>query len=161
MEAIAAPTQALAESLQTLWAHVMRVSGHGFLQELEQHDLSLTQLKALHVLRVDEDMSVKQVGESLQLSLPAASRAVEGLVQRGLVERSECAQDRRQRLVRLAPPGRTVLDRVDAARFAGLAAFVETLDVERLLTHRIALDEVNEGFDRLAAGQAVRQAIVF
>src|SRR3954454_12147880 len=35
------------------------------------------------------------------------------------------------------------------------------LPVERLLTHRIALDEVNEAFDRLAAGDAVRQAIVF
>ncbi len=35
------------------------------------------------------------------------------------------------------------------------------LDVERLLTHRLGLDEVNEGFDRLARGEAVRQAIVF
>jgi Zn-dependent alcohol dehydrogenase len=35
------------------------------------------------------------------------------------------------------------------------------LPVDRLLTHRLALDEVNEGFDRLARGEAVRQAIVF
>jgi alcohol dehydrogenase len=35
------------------------------------------------------------------------------------------------------------------------------LDVERLLTHRLGLDEVNEGFERLARGEAVRQAIVF
>jgi Zn-dependent alcohol dehydrogenase len=35
------------------------------------------------------------------------------------------------------------------------------LPVDRLLTHTIALDEVNEGFDRLASGEAVRQAIVF
>jgi alcohol dehydrogenase len=35
------------------------------------------------------------------------------------------------------------------------------LPVERLLTHRLSLDEVNEGFDRLASGHAVRQAIVF
>lgn len=35
------------------------------------------------------------------------------------------------------------------------------LPVDRLLTHRIALDELNEGFDRLAAGEAVRQAVVF
>jgi alcohol dehydrogenase len=30
-----------------------------------------------------------------------------------------------------------------------------------LLTHRLTLDEVNEGFDRLAEGLAVRQVIVF
>jgi alcohol dehydrogenase len=35
------------------------------------------------------------------------------------------------------------------------------LPVDRLLTHRIALDDVNEGFDRLADGLAVRQVIVF
>ena len=35
------------------------------------------------------------------------------------------------------------------------------LPVDRLLSHTLALDEVNEGFDRLAAGEAVRQAIVF
>ncbi|MEA2426555.1 MAG: hypothetical protein QOF37_183 [Thermoleophilaceae bacterium] len=35
------------------------------------------------------------------------------------------------------------------------------LPVDRLLTHTLPLDEVNEGFDRLASGEAVRQAIVF
>lgn len=35
------------------------------------------------------------------------------------------------------------------------------LPVDRLITHRLKLDEINEGFDRLAAGQAVRQVIVF
>ncbi len=35
------------------------------------------------------------------------------------------------------------------------------LPVERLLSHRLGLDEANEGFDRLADGAAVRQVIVF
>ena len=35
------------------------------------------------------------------------------------------------------------------------------LPVERLLTHRLTLDELNEGFDRLASGEAVRQAVIF
>ena len=35
------------------------------------------------------------------------------------------------------------------------------LPVDRLLTHRLRLEEVNEGFDRLASGEAVRQVIVF
>jgi alcohol dehydrogenase len=48
----------------------------------------------------------------------------------------------------------------DLPRFFALHA-EGRLAVERLLTHRLALDEVNAGFDRLAAGHAVRQAIVF
>ncbi len=35
------------------------------------------------------------------------------------------------------------------------------LPVERLVSHRIGLDEINLGFDRLADGTAVRQVIVF
>jgi Zn-dependent alcohol dehydrogenase len=34
------------------------------------------------------------------------------------------------------------------------------LPVDRLLTHRLALEELNEGFDRLAAGACVRQAVL-
>ena len=35
------------------------------------------------------------------------------------------------------------------------------LPVDRLLTHTLSLDELNEGFDRLASGHAVRQAVLF
>jgi alcohol dehydrogenase len=34
------------------------------------------------------------------------------------------------------------------------------LPVDRLISHRLGLDDVNAGFDRLAAGEAVRQVIV-
>ena len=35
------------------------------------------------------------------------------------------------------------------------------LAVDRLLTHRLTLEEINEGFDRLANGKAVRQVVLF
>lgn len=35
------------------------------------------------------------------------------------------------------------------------------MPVEKLLSHRIAPDEINEGFDRLARGEAVRQIVIF
>lgn len=35
------------------------------------------------------------------------------------------------------------------------------LPVERLLSHRLTPDELNEGFDRLARGEAVRQVVIF
>jgi alcohol dehydrogenase len=47
----------------------------------------------------------------------------------------------------------------DIPRF--VAAYQDgRLPVEELLTHRIGLDDLNEGFDRLAAGAAVRQAVI-
>ncbi|WP_416866937.1 MAG: zinc-dependent alcohol dehydrogenase family protein [Imperialibacter sp.] len=35
------------------------------------------------------------------------------------------------------------------------------LPVDKLMTHKLALDEVNEGFERLAKGEAIRQIITF
>ncbi|MGN8160009.1 zinc-dependent alcohol dehydrogenase family protein [Salinisphaera sp. RV14] len=35
------------------------------------------------------------------------------------------------------------------------------LPVDRLLTHRLTLDQINTGFERLAAGEAIRQVIQF
>lgn len=48
----------------------------------------------------------------------------------------------------------------DLPRFIGLHRSGQ-LPAERLLTHTIGLEEVNEGFDRLAEGDAVRQAVLF
>lgn len=48
----------------------------------------------------------------------------------------------------------------DIPRFLGLFQRGK-LPVEKLMTHRIRLDEVNEGFDRLHRGEAIRQVIDF
>lgn len=48
----------------------------------------------------------------------------------------------------------------DIPRFVGLYR-AGRLPVDRLLTHEIALDDLNEAFDRLASGAAVRQVIRF
>ncbi len=48
----------------------------------------------------------------------------------------------------------------DLPRFVALYR-AGRLAVDRLLTHRLSLDEINDGFDRLAEGKAVRQIILF
>lgn len=35
------------------------------------------------------------------------------------------------------------------------------LPIEKLMTHRLKLSEINEGFERLAAGEAIRQVVIF
>ena len=48
----------------------------------------------------------------------------------------------------------------DIPRFAQMMQQGQ-LPIEKLMTHRLKLDEINEGFERLAAGDAIRQVIVF
>ena len=35
------------------------------------------------------------------------------------------------------------------------------LPIDKLMTHHLSLDQVNEGFERLARGEALRQVITF
>ncbi|HET9074090.1 MAG TPA: zinc-binding dehydrogenase [Solirubrobacteraceae bacterium] len=53
----------------------------------------------------------------------------------------------------------TCVPRRDIPRFIELYR-AGRLPVERLLTHRLGLDDLNAGFDRLASGEAVRQVVV-
>jgi DNA-binding MarR family transcriptional regulator len=136
---IASP-QVLAELLARLMQHMYRASAPELFRMLGEQGLSFTQMKALHLLREAGDVNVKDVAGSLGMSFPAMSRALDGLVQRGYVERLESTMDRRARVVRLLPAGRKVLDEIERARLSALEDFTATLsDDERDRLHETLL----------------------
>jgi DNA-binding MarR family transcriptional regulator len=116
----------LAADLIALWRHVMSTGRSGTYAIFEELDLTLTRVKALAALSHDE-LSVKDLAERLGLSLPGASRAVDALVDRGLLYRREDAADRRQKRLSATGAGRDALRRLDEARLSGTAAFTATL----------------------------------
>ncbi|MCG0314565.1 MAG: zinc-binding dehydrogenase, partial [Calditerricola sp.] len=75
-----------------------------------------------------------------KLTFPAVSLAAEERILRGSYMGSAVPRRDLPRFLRLYRAGK--------------------LPVDRLITHRIGLDEVNEGFDRLAQGEAVRQILL-
>ena len=130
MQATADTARCLGEFIRFL----TQSAGNQFVQAVEEAGLSLTQLKAMHVLaRADEELSLNGLAERLGgLSLPTLSRAVDSLVQRGYVKRTEDAEDRRIKRLRLTAKGRKTIDRLVEIRAAELEAGLETLtDEER------------------------------
>jgi DNA-binding MarR family transcriptional regulator len=107
---------------------LMRGGSRQVFALMEELDVGFTSLKALHALLEDDDeLSVKQVAERLGLSLPGASRTVEALLQKGLLERREDAEDRRVKRVRLTDHGRDVVHRIEDARLAGAEQYLAAL----------------------------------
>ena len=137
---IASP-QGLAELLGQLLLHVHRTSAPELFKQLGELGLSFTQVKALNLLRIsDEDVNVKDVADRLNMSLPAMSRSLDQLVQRGYVDRHESEKDRRAKHVRLLPAGRAVLDEIERARVSVVEEFTATLsDDERAALHAALL----------------------
>jgi DNA-binding MarR family transcriptional regulator len=132
MQASSASTEAtpaaLAAELLDLWRVILKGSTRDLYRLLAELDLSITQLKLLHVLvEGGAEISVKELAETLSMSLPNASRTVDALLQRGLVERREDERDRRMKRVSANDTARKVIDRVDTARLQGLEAWAADL----------------------------------
>jgi alcohol dehydrogenase len=98
----------------------------------------------------DAYASTRRGGETVTVGLPHPSHALAVPATALVLE---------ERTLRGSYMGSGVPSR-DIPRY--IAAWREgRLPVERLLTHTLPLDEINEGFDRLRDGVAVRQAVVF
>jgi DNA-binding MarR family transcriptional regulator len=136
---VASPQQLSAE-IAELALHINRYASADVLRAVGDLDLSLTGCKALLVLERSPELSVKELALALGLSLPAASRAVDGLVQRGLLERRASLEDRRSKLVALSPSGRAAIRVIADSRRAAIEQFAASLsDEERTALHAALL----------------------
>jgi len=123
--------------------YLMTHYGQNYWQAVGEAELSMSQLKVLHILTLDTpELSLKVLGDRLGLSLPAISRAIESLVQRGLVTRAENAEDRRMKTVKVTNAGRDLVDHLLELRFAGIEQFVETLTAEERANLATALEPI-------------------
>ena len=119
----------LARDLGLFLRRVLFASNREFFGALQDAGISFTQLKCLgYLVESDGSMSLGALSEELALSPAAISRAVDGLVQRGELKREEDPEDRRSKIVSLAPKGRATYDRIIAVRLAGVRNFVEELE---------------------------------
>src|SRR5689334_5623554 len=91
--------QALSEALAPLWALLNRRSSHELFQVVADLGSSFSQVKMLFLLEDGGEHSVKEIAGALDLSLPAVSRAIDGLIEKGYVTRRESETDRRSRIV--------------------------------------------------------------
>jgi len=130
MHAKVASSQELTEALAAVWAHLTKGSSGDLFRVVDELGLSFSQVKMLFLLEDGGEHSVKEIAAHLVLSLPAASRAVDGLVERDFVTRRESVEDRRSRLIALTGYGREVVDRLTRARLATLDTFVAEITPE-------------------------------
>ena len=80
------------------WSEVfMHRSGREFRRFMEKSNLSFSQVNVLMRLFHSADCGVSEIGEEMGITNPAASQAVDRLVQMGLIERTEDPDDRRSK----------------------------------------------------------------
>jgi len=127
---LAADVAGLADSVMAFLGFAQKSSGEDFFRMVGELELSLSQLKLLMVLSRDGEQPLKDLAEHLVLSLPAASRAVDGLHRRDMVVRREDDEDRRQKQIAITETGEAVVASLSAARLAGIETFIATLTTQ-------------------------------
>jgi DNA-binding MarR family transcriptional regulator len=108
-----------------------------------EHDLSLTQLRLLGLLR-DRRPRMTELAAFLGLDKSTMSGLVERAERRGLVTRGKSPEDRRAVDVSITPAGRELAERLQEEIRAALAPFTDRLhaDDRHVLTH--LLDTVSD-----------------
>ena len=120
------------------------------LDALIESDLSFSQARTLFLLTKDaEPMPIHSIAEGLGLSVAAAGRNVDQLVQLDLVERRESASDRRLKLVSLTPIGEKLVAQHIEAKRDSLKAFTHALPAEQR-------DQLHRALTDILAGGVLR-----
>jgi DNA-binding MarR family transcriptional regulator len=151
----------LGYKLGAVMLRCMSADGGTAIRVIDESGLTFVPMKVLMTLAgtLDEAPTLKPIAEKLGLSLPSASRAVDVLVNRQLVARTEDQSDRRQRRLALTDSGQQLAERIMAARLEGLGQFAASLtETERehldealsLLLEREEIADVYEQYRRQA-----------
>lgn len=104
----------VGRSMKTLHRHISSQVMGAMQEQLQDEDLSFSQMSALHQLRAYAPLSVGGLAERTGLSLPAASHLTDRLVVRGYAQRRENPDDRRAKLLELTERGQQIVDTMDS-----------------------------------------------
>jgi DNA-binding MarR family transcriptional regulator len=120
--------QQLAQELLGVAAYVMKAGQADALRAAAGLDLSLSQLRALHVLdAAGRELALHELAAAAGLSVTTCGRAVDGLVRDGLVTRREDPADRRVKRMATTERAREMLVRLIAARQEAVGRLVASL----------------------------------
>jgi len=141
-----------AAKLTALLRHLFLYDRGNQLRVIEESGLSLTQCKALLELGGlgrDEARAwqVSELAEVFGVSAPSMSRAVEGLVKKGLATRIEDPDDRRARQVGITAEGKDLVETLVAVRQTGIEAFAATLSAAQRRKLDAAVDSLMDRED--------------
>ena len=98
------------------------------LMEASAGELTRAQWEALRYVGQHDPAYVGQLSSGLAISPPAATKAIDRLFAKGLVDRREDPQDRRQHLLSVTEEGQGHLDRIAARQEQRLKSVLDRLE---------------------------------
>jgi DNA-binding MarR family transcriptional regulator len=143
--------QDTAARVSALLRHLFLYDRGNMLRVIEESGLSMTQCKAVLELgglgEARQTRQVSDLAETLGVSAPSMSRAVDGLVKKRLATRVEDAEDRRVKRVAITDRGKQLVDTLLVVRQAGIEAFAAGLTAAQRRKLDAAVDSLMDRDD--------------
>jgi DNA-binding MarR family transcriptional regulator len=116
-------------------------------QRLVQRGVSQGHLHIVSMLERHGGMPMNRIADVLDVSLSAATGIVDRMEERGLIERTRLADDRRVVFVRVTEQGRRMLEELEVVRSEMLRSVLERLEPERLQALAESLRDVRRAVE--------------
>jgi DNA-binding MarR family transcriptional regulator len=117
-----------AEKLTGLFSEiVVKTMTVQLLRELDDRDITLSQLQALTHVAERRQSSVGAIAEALGVTHPAAVKLVDKLTRKGLVTRGVAPQDHRQSSIAITVEGRELVNRIRRERSQRLESVLDRM----------------------------------
>lgn len=125
-------SEQLADELMAFFGHIMHGDQAELFAVVAELDLTMAQMRGMFVISSSQQpLALTELAPHIGLSVAAAGRAIDGLVRKGFVARSEDPDDRRVKRLSVTDEGLIAIQRVAEARREGFRRFAETLDERR------------------------------
>jgi DNA-binding MarR family transcriptional regulator len=108
--------------------------------------ITIPQFRALCFVRSSSGISLSAVADFIGLSLPAMSRLVDGLVEKGLMERRSCQDDRRHVRLSVTEAGEATIDEARALASQHLSEALTDLSARQRATIVSAMSTLRDVF---------------
>jgi DNA-binding MarR family transcriptional regulator len=140
------------------WVKVfMERSMTDFKRFMDESDLSPSQVNILMRLHFRGMCDVSEIGEQMGVTNAAASQAVDRLVQKSLLERTEDPVDRRVKQLRLSPRGEKLVEESFEARRRWMDELTDVLAPEQQEQIAVALTALTDAARLLAIAASVNE----
>jgi DNA-binding MarR family transcriptional regulator len=114
------------------WTEIfMSRSGRDFKRFMIETGLSFSQINVLMRLYHGGKCGVSEIGEQLGITNPAASQAIDRLVNLGMIKRTEDPEDRRAKQLALTQAGHSLIRQGYEARGKWIASLTDALSPEQ------------------------------
>ncbi|KWX03854.1 hypothetical protein TH66_11360 [Carbonactinospora thermoautotrophica] len=145
----------LIERIETAEQRMLRLAVRTRCAPLLTLDLTIQQLKTLHVLAQEGALSGHELAKVLGVGAATASGIIDRLVVRGLVQRTKDPHDRRVRRVALTADGQRIVEELASASREYRRRLLARLDLDTLSQLADALEKLHAAAEDEAREQDV------